>query len=182
SSFESNDSGLTWKPSSLDCRFKGVLRIRESDPEQIINHKNITKDGGLTWSRLGCVSSLIEFMNGNMVISKHSMNIAKMDNQGPVIQVSGFADTQLKVGTSSYLNYMAYVVDPSENDVIDHLEMYCFDEPIGFQIDAQGVEHNELIQWSILLTPTAPFFGNIQFRGIDSFGNLGPISHTFNSR
>jgi len=174
----SKDKGKTWSKSEILVRLKGSLIILPSNPDVMISTNDITRNAGITWSdMLGC-TTYIKFLGNDLIAGQLCLQIARMDNRGPSIQLAGFGQSILKTGQASELQFKAYVVDPSENDVIDHLEICINGDPVGVQIDADTSRESpnwSFIEYYLSWTPLEPIVGLIQFSAMDSFGNMGPL-------
>jgi len=173
----SYDAGVTWENYEDFRACKGCFEVNSFDPAIIKSYNRITRDNGLTWStmRVG-FGRFPLFAESDLMISAAAMSIIRMDAMGPKIQLAGFGTSLLQTSIPSDLSFIAYVVDPSENDIVDHLELYVDGAPAGFTIDAQ-TDHKSpnwaLIEWTLPITPGDPFRGLMEFRAMDSFGNVG---------
>ena len=114
--------------------------------------------------------------NPGIIVAQNNMEIVRMDDTPPVIQMAGFISN-----TASSVYFGAYAVDPSVHDRLDHLELCIDGTPIGYRFEVPEHNTQELLFWELPDLGVAHGQYLIQFRPMDLFGNIGPVWPTLTS-
>jgi len=147
--------------------------IHPTNPDIFLDFFKFSRDAGASYSE----TILSKYVNmpttrlDTMFRINEEFLVCRFDNMGPTIQLLGYGDTHLIVNNESMLTISAYVVDPSENDRISHIEMLMDGIPTGFKIFPDNNSSAELVEYTIPLQPITPFYGCFSWIALDSYGN-----------
>jgi hypothetical protein len=184
----SHDLGQAWQASSLGPNGHKPFFIHPLDPKIMIDVNRFSRDGGVTFSE-NSNSYFVRMPSNRFDIlfrqKGTQLQICRMDDVGPEIQLMGYGDSRLVVDEPSELTIYAYVVDPSEHDRISHIELFWDGMPTGFKIypnDKNNDDSSEFISFNVPFVPTTALFSRFNWIAMDIFGNKSSPWPTLNSK